>query len=31
MFEAKDFAKTSKEFLKILKGIKNIDKKDDSI
>jgi len=31
MYEAKPFAKTSKEFLKILQSIKNIDRKDNSI
>ena len=31
MYEAKSFAKTSKEFLKILRSIKNIDRKDNSI
>lgn len=31
MYDAKQFSKTSKEFLKLLKSIKNIDEKDDSI
>ncbi len=31
MYDAKAFAKTSKEFIKILKGIKTIDRKDNSI
>lgn len=31
LYDAKDFSKASKEFMKILKSIKTIDKKDDAV